>query len=82
MKFREIQKRYSLSMGYSTVMIRNKHNQILRSVYNDNRLLEGVMDMEALDWNGYPNRGSFSVKFDCEYIDLMALIEKKEEKRK
>ena len=36
--------------------------------------------MEVLDWNGYPNRGSFSVKFDCEYIDLMGLIEKKRRK--
>ena len=80
MKFREIQKRYPVSSGYTVVMICNKHNQILRSVYNDNRLLEGIMDMEVLDWNGYPNRGSFSVKFDCEYIDLMGLIEKKRRK--
>lgn len=80
MKFREIQKRYPVSSGYTVVMICNKHNQILRSVYNDNRLLEGIMDMELLDWNGYPNEGLLCVVFDCEYIDLMGLIEKKRRK--
>lgn len=80
MKFREIQKRYPASNGYTIVMICNKHNQVLRNVYNDNRLLEGVMDMELLDWNGYPNEGLLCVVFDCEYIDLMGLIEKKRRK--
>lgn len=80
MKFREIQKRYPASSGYTVVMICNKYNQVLRNVYNDNRLLEGIMDMELLDWNGYPNKGLLYVVFDCEYIDLMGLIEKRRRK--
>lgn len=71
MKFREIQKRYSLSMGYSIVTICNKHRQVLQSVFNDVRILEGILDVDALDWSEYPNRGTYCVVLDCEYIDLL-----------
>lgn len=77
MKLREIQKRYSLSMGYSTVMICNKHRQVLQSAFNDVRILEGALDIDVLDWNEHPNRGTYCVVLDCEYVDLMGSIEKK-----